>query len=130
MKAIIILTLLCCPLFADGLTPLLDAIRQVESGGNDNAIGDGGQARGPYQIHRAYWQDACEYGGVTWSYDEYVTNRAKCEQVIRWYWLRYAPKNANFETLARIHNGGMNGHLKSSTRKYWRKVQKHLKKGK
>ena len=40
---------------------LLDAIRQVESSGNDAAIGDGGKAIGPYQIWRVYWIDACEF---------------------------------------------------------------------
>ncbi len=130
MKVIILLMLLYCPLFADNLTPLLAAIRQVESSGNDKAVGDGGKARGPYQIHRAYWQDACEYGGVKWSYEKHVTDRAKCEQVIRWYWLRYAPRNASYETLAKIHNGGPRGHKIEATKKYWRKVQKHLRKGK
>ncbi|MFA5123596.1 hypothetical protein [Zavarzinia sp.] len=34
----------------NGLRRLLAAIRQVESGGDDRAVGDGGKARGPYQI--------------------------------------------------------------------------------
>jgi hypothetical protein len=39
-----------------------DAIRRVETGGMpDNgryAVGDNGKSIGPYQIQRAYWQDA------------------------------------------------------------------------
>ena len=40
---------------------LLAAIRQVESHGNDKAVGDGGKAIGPYQVWRGYWQDAVEF---------------------------------------------------------------------
>ena len=37
---------------------LLDAVGQVESGGNPHAVGDGGRSLGPYQITSAYWADA------------------------------------------------------------------------
>lgn len=37
---------------------LLDAIAQIESSGRANAIGDGGKARGMFQLHRAAWEDA------------------------------------------------------------------------
>ena len=40
---------------------LFHAIQMVETGGDpnpENAIGDGGEAIGPYQIHELYWQDA------------------------------------------------------------------------
>ena len=33
----------------------------VESGGDINAVGDGGLAIGPFQIQEAYWSDAVEY---------------------------------------------------------------------
>ena len=33
----------------------------VESGGNINAVGDGGKAIGPFQLHEVYWQDAADY---------------------------------------------------------------------
>lgn len=43
---------------------LFDAIRQVETGSErdpENAVGDGGMAIGPYQIHEVYWRDAKDY---------------------------------------------------------------------
>lgn len=106
------------------LTPdLLNAIRQVESGGNDNAVGDKGKAIGPYQIHRVYWQDAVEYDktlGGTYA-DCYDPTYAR--RVVIAYLSRYAPKNATAEDLARIHNGGPRGHKKTATVKYWNKVK-------
>lgn len=108
---------------------LFKAIRTVESGGNANAVGDGGASRGEYQIQKAYWQDACEYGGVKWDYAKNVKNRAKCEQVMRWYWQRYckdAYHKRDYETLARVHNGGPAGKRIAATKKYWLKVRKYL----
>jgi hypothetical protein len=42
-------------------SPVLEAIGQVESGGDYTAVGDGGRALGRYQMHPAAWQDANEY---------------------------------------------------------------------
>jgi len=109
------------------LTPdLLNAIRQVESGGNDNAVGDAGKAIGPYQIHKVYWQDAVEHDkslGGTYQ-DCYDPEYAR--RVVIAYLSRYAPKNATAQDLARIHNGGPKGYKKTATVKYWNKVKKEL----
>ena len=99
---------------------LLAAIRQVESGGNSQAVGDGGTRRGAYQIYRRYWADGIARGGVYWDYDVYVWDPQKSEQVIRWYWLRYGAKTD--EQRARQHNGGPQGHRKAATLGYWAKV--------
>ena len=37
-----------------------DAIKQVESSGNENAVGDNGRSIGPLQIQRSYYNDAVE----------------------------------------------------------------------
>ncbi len=74
------------PPSAPGL--LFAAIRQVESGGDDHAVGSAGE-RGPYQIMRAYWRDACEYAGLDWSYEDHVNDRARCERIMELYWQRY-----------------------------------------
>lgn len=128
MKKTIIIFVLTANCMA--VTPeLFKAIRQVESGNNANAVGDGGKSRGVYQIQRAYWQDACEYGGVKWDYAKNVKSRAKCEQVMRWYWQRYckdAYRKSDYETLARVHNGGPAGKRIAATKKYWLKVKKYL----
>ena len=110
------------------LDRVLDAIRIVETGGEKdpaNAVGDKGKSIGPFQIQRGYWQDALEYdpsigGTYTDCKDETYARR-----VIRAYLSRYV-KNWDDQTVARVHNGGPSGAKKSSTLKYWRKVQKHL----
>ena len=109
------------------LTPdLLNAIRQVESGGNDNAIGDGGKAIGPYQIHRVYWEDAVEYDKSLGGTYQDCHDPDYARRVVIAYLTRYAPKNATAEDLARVHNGGPKGYKKSGTTKYWNKVKKEL----
>lgn len=37
---------------------LVDAIAQVESGGDTQAVGDGSRARGAWQMHEGAWEDA------------------------------------------------------------------------
>ena len=84
--------------------PLFAAIRQVESGGDDFAVGDNGMSRGPYQIGMAYWTDACSHAGVQWDYLSLVWSRPHCEQIMLWYWERYGAQTD--EDRIRLHNGG------------------------
>lgn len=107
---------------------ILDAIRQVETGGCRNpaeAVGDGGRAIGPFQIHQCYWADAVEYdpsiGGV---YTD-CKNEAYARRIVTAYLSRYC-KQWTDENAARIHNGGPSGHKRKATVKYWQKVEKHL----
>jgi len=85
---------------------LLHAIRLVESGGRPNPPrGDGGRARGPYQIWRAYWLDARMPSG-TWADCD---RRAYAERVILAYWRRWCPKalaSGDWRTLANVHHLG------------------------
>ena len=112
-------------------TPILDAIEHVETGAEAdpaNAIGDGGKALGPMQIHRVYWQDAVERdhtlvaNGETY---QSVRDRTYARRVVMAYWSRYA-KSWDSETLARIHNGGPKGHVRKATLGYWAKVRAAL----
>jgi len=118
---------------------LFAAIRQIESDGNNNAIGDSGKSRGPYQISAAYWAEGIKYGVkkkhlgcAQWDYLHDVWERAKSEQVMVWYWQRYCPQaltNLDYETLARTHNGGPRWmhkppRIKARTQRYWQKVRK------
>lgn len=43
----------------------LKALALVESGGNPEAIGDGGDSWGMYQLQAAYVQDASAWGAMT-----------------------------------------------------------------
>ena len=73
--------------------PLLDAIRQVESGGRD-LTGDGGRAIGPYQIHRRYWQDAVRLDpSLGGTYND-CRNEQYARRVVRVYLLTTARARA------------------------------------
>lgn len=112
------------------LDELLAALRLVETGGLKNegrhATGDGGKAIGPYQIHRSYWKDA----GLSGTHED-CRDPGYAREVVMAYWRRYCPKelaNGDVETLARVHNGGPEGHKKPATLKFWNKVEAQLRK--
>tara|TARA_A100000172_G_scaffold6178_1_gene3532 strand:+ start:547 stop:987 length:441 start_codon:yes stop_codon:yes gene_type:complete len=119
----------------------LDAIRQVETGGEPNegvgARGDRGNAIGPYQIWRVYHFDAAERDTGLTSYANCLNDKAYSERVMRSYMNRY--NRASLRRLeqgkgsledvirtARIHNGGPKGYRKQATLKYAKKVEAAL----
>lgn len=116
------------PVFS-GTVPaeFLRALHLVETSGRTGPIlGDGGRALGPYQIHRDYWVDA----GVPGRYAD-VARRDYAERVVAAYLKRHAPQalaRLDYQTLARVHNGGPAGAHKAATLPYWRRVQAHLPK--
>ena len=145
MRALMSLFLLAASLFAqtkgpslevlDGhrtaLRPFLDAIAKVESNHDDSAIGDAGRAIGRYQIWRTYWSDALVKAPSIGGEYEDCKGKVYAERVLVAYMLRYAAqavKDKDYETLARIHNGGPQGHKRKATLKYWEKVEKALAK--
>ena len=116
---------------------LLDAIKQVESGGNPCAIGDNGQSLGAYQIMEAYYNDSVANspslgsGGRTYSDVWGIGSEAYSEQVMASYMGRYATparlgRQPAYEDIARIHNGGPNGYQRDSTLRYWERVMAEL----
>jgi hypothetical protein len=106
---------------------IFNAIRQVESNGNDHAVGDDGRSKGPYQIQRQYWADG---GGKPRDYDRLVWCAPACEAVMLGYWQRYCPSalaRGDFETLARVHNGGPARAKKRATLGYWQHCQQAMR---
>lgn len=103
---------------AADLSALLAAIRRVESGSDDSAIGDGGRARGAYQIHLGAWLDS---GGRAADWPWLAHSRPACEAAMLRYWARY--RATTDEARARIWNGGPRGMRKAATAQYWRRVQ-------
>jgi len=106
---------------------LLDAIRQVESGGRD-LVGDGGKAIGPYQIHREYWQDAVAADKTLGGTYADCHGEQYARRVVRAYLTRYG-RGKTDEQMARIHNGGC-GILRrvgtaawDRTTRYWQRVK-------
>jgi hypothetical protein len=106
---------------------LLDAIAMVESRGGPCLTGDGGRACGPYQIHRAYWADGTRFLGVDWDYEQ-AADPAKARAVVTAYLLHYG-RGCSLLEMARIHNGGPNGHKKSATLDYARRIERVLENG-
>jgi len=109
----------------NGLDLLLDAIAAVESRNDPGAAGDGGSALGPYQIHRAYWADATRFLGVDWRYTD-AQDPVKAREVVRAYLLHYG-RGCSMMEMARIHNGGPNGHRKATTLEYARRIAATLR---
>jgi len=106
------------------LARLFDAIFAHESVGGTILVGDNGKSRGPFHIQRDYWQDG---GGVPKDYDRLVDDRAECEKVMLAYFHRYEPgalARGDFETLARLHNGGPKWREKPATAEYWQRVKR------
>jgi hypothetical protein len=102
-------------------------MRQVESGGNDRAVGDGGRSIGPYQIQLPYWLDG---GGGAGRYRLDALHADRCTPIILGYWRRYCPRalaGGDLQTLARTHNGGPKWNTtpkrRAATAVYWRKVR-------
>jgi len=110
---------------------IFDALIQVESSGNDEAIGDNGNAIGCLQIWKAYWHDATEFSNVGGTYKD-CFRREYAKKIVNAYMMRYCKEawlTGDWEIVARIHNGGPKGHLKTATKKYWLKVRKVLGQG-
>ena len=107
------------------LTLLFSAIAQVETNGNPR-VGKAGEI-GTYQIRECYWIDSNISGNFQQCWDDEYAER------VMWaYWLRYCPdacRTFDFETMARIHNGGPKGDLKEATKPYWEKVKAIIAKG-
>jgi len=104
----------------NGLERLLDAIAQIESHCDPNAVGDRGRALGTYQIHRVYWEDGTALLGVDWPHRD-ATDPKKARRVVNAYLLHYG-KGKSLIEMARIHNGGPRGHEKKTTVCYVRRI--------
>lgn len=104
---------------------LLLAIIMVESSGDPNAIGDNGLAVGILQIHPILVQDVNRIAKT-----EYTTEDRfdvdKSIQMFIIYTNHYTPCWTP-ELVAKRWNGGPTGHMKQATERYWRKVQREIK---
>jgi soluble lytic murein transglycosylase-like protein len=109
---------------------LILALIAVESSGNDQAIGDGGLAYGPLQIHASYVADASEFAKKDWKHEDAFDRETAIDMFLA-YMSRYATEKrigrpVTIMDMARIHNGGPNGYKKKATLVYWEKVKKEL----
>jgi len=106
----------------------LNAIEQIESRGNANAVGDNGRAIGCLQIWQAVVTDTNRIAGTSYSHAD-AFDRIKARQIASIYLNYYGKRIGHAPTeqdYARIWNGGPRGHRKTATLSYWNKVKKEL----
>lgn len=113
---------------------LINALIEVESKGNDGAVGDkhlSQKAYGCLQIRQPCVDDVNRVHGTKYKAQDCLNNRALSVWICEKYLALYATERSvgrkpTDEDRARIWNGGPNGWKKNSTRGYWNKVRKHL----
>jgi hypothetical protein len=104
----------------------IKALNMVEASGKHSNVhpGDNGSAIGPFQIHRKYWEDS----GVAGNWEE-CNNYEYAVKVVEAYMHRYGGHfiaTGDWESLARIHNGGPHGYKDPSTDDYAEKFNTAL----
>jgi hypothetical protein len=114
---------------------LVHAMIQVESLGNDSAIGDkhlvGEEAVGALQIRPIMIREVNRILKLKKSEIRYKRkDRFSREKSIEMFliWKEFHHKDSDFEKIARNWNGGPNGYKKSRTEYYWKKVEAELNK--
>ena len=135
-KIIIWVTLLASGAFGSPSKKLLKAIEQVESGGNTEAIGDGGKSVGCLQIGMEVVDDVNLLIGTPDLFKSVDRFSRKKSYVIAMNYLDYWGQKYYIHTgvqptdevYARIWNGGPAGYLKKGTLVYWEKVKKEMNK--
>lgn len=112
---------------------LIIAMIQVESLGNDSAIGDkhlvGNEAVGALQIRPIMIREVNRILKITKSKKRYTKkDRFNREKSIEMFmvWKNYHHPEGGFETIARNWNGGPRGYKNKRTEYYWLKIQKEL----
>jgi len=120
------------PLILGGATMNREFARIIrhESRNDPNAVGDRGRSLGYAQISYRYYVDArremAKHGITPPPYQKAVRSRYWSEQLMRFYMRRYCPRalaTGDFETIARVHNGGANGMKKATTKRYWNQIK-------
>lgn len=114
---------------------LIDALIEVESLGNDSAIGDrhlvGNEAVGALQIRPIMVREVNRILKIQKSEIRYKRkDRFSREKSIEMFmiWKNYHHPEGGFEIIARNWNGGPRGYKNPRTEKYWAKVQLELNK--
>ena len=119
------------PTYTLDVDPLIQAMIMVESEGNDSAYHKGEKAAGCLQIRPIMVREVNRILGIQKSELEYtLEDRWSREKSIEMFHIvnNHHNKNSTYEEIARAWNGGPNWFKKSLTKRYWKRVQKQLKK--
>ena len=119
------------PMGAD--VDLIEALIQVESRGQDSAIGDkhlvGNEAVGALQIRPIMVREVNRILKIKKSDKRFkLSDRFSREKTVEMFliWKDHHHPKDGFETIARNWNGGPRGYKNPRTEKYWAKVQQEL----
>lgn len=114
LALVIVLAALALPAFdfaGKEMDALLDAIAEVESGNNPNAVGDRGKAVGAYQLHEIYVKECNRIAKTDYAAGD-RRDPAKSREITRLvltYWGKRLEKDlgrpATAGDIAKIHNG-------------------------
>ena len=137
MKNFLILFSFCAACQGADFEKFVSALGKVESGGNPKAYNKAEDAKGIFQIRKAYFADAVEFspGLRKYKHDD-CFDPAIAREIIKAYFNRYGKKDLqtlNFEGLAKLHNGGpgfknKTGQAKKNLDIYAGKINKELTK--
>lgn len=119
------------PTYTLDVDPLIQAMIMVESEGNDSAYHKGEKAAGCLQIRPIMVREVNRILKIQKSELEYtLEDRWSRKKSIEMFHIvnGYHNKNSTYEEIARAWNGGPNWFKKSLTKRYWKRVQKQLKK--
>lgn len=114
------------------LSPLIEILCRVESGGISCKIGDNGKAHGILQIHDICVKDVNRIYGSQYTWDKNAFDPAISKRIcwlyLSYYFLKWKGSNpeskmSDEEAASRIWNGGPNGWKKRATDVYWKKVR-------
>lgn len=108
----------------DPIGDVLDAIIEVESGGDPNAVGRDGEL-GILQIRPIMVEEVNRIIGSGEYSDMDRLSPSDSEQMFRVYSHYWCEKTGDWtmEGIARRWNGGPRGHLKKATKAYWDRVR-------
>ena len=120
MKTIIVLL--------SGLTSIMSILKQVETNGDVNAIGDNGRSYGILQIQRSVLSDVNRVYGTNYKHKDMFDEKASEEVFMLYLCLgkeKFLKKHCRFPTeeeLVRMWNGGIyKGYTYKQTKKYYKK---------
>lgn len=113
---------------------LVSALISVESGGDDNAVGDkalADKAYGCLQVRQPCVDDVNRKLGTSYHAEQCLGNRALSVRIFQAYIAMYATERrlgraVTDQDRARIWNGGPSGWRRKSTLAYWAKVKKAM----
>lgn len=101
------------------------ALIAVESSGNNAAVGDNGRAIGCLQIHAGVVKDVNRVAKTQFKHSD-ARDRQISILMCRIYLEHHCGRNASYEQMARVWNGGPTGWKGVKTDAYWAKVRRQL----